>query len=203
MNTPISAPTSVSRSTPSHAERTQSQRLAFRDALPDIPQADYDAFAHALVANEDLVSCYFEPQVIASGGRCEQILPLEAALRAGRRAASMSVLLPHERQVAHLAAFLQPCGLFLCAQASTIEALGIRSLDSRRCTAARYILLVDAIAVLRRANPGLGSTLGAVLQVEGGDDVDPDQVARIATAARLATLRLNALWTDAMGRGGV
>ena len=186
-----------------HAERMQSQRLAFRDALPDIPQAGYDAFAHALVESGDLVSCYFEPQVIDVGGRREPLLPLEAAMRAGRRAASMSVVLPHERQVAYLAALLQPCGLFLCAQASTIEALGIRSLDNRRCNAARYILLVDAIAVLRRANPGLGSTLGAVLQVEGGDDVDPDQVARIATAVRLATLRLNAIWAESVARGGV
>lgn len=131
----------------------------------------------------------------------ESLFPVDLAQRAGVHAQSMSLILPEERHLVHVAAFLYPCSLF---HLSRVEALSRTQLPSPAFDAIdtmRALLLEESLHRLRGLHAGLGNTLGAVLGLPHDDDVSTDQVTRMAAAVYLANLKVTALWTELGQRG--
>ena len=112
----------------------------------------------------------------------------------------MSLIQPEERHLVSVAAFLYPCSLF---HLSRIEALSltkppIPTLDA--IDTMRALLLEESLHRLRCRHAGLGNTLAAVLGLPHDDDVNTDQVTRMAAAVYLANLKVTAIWTEMGGR---
>ena len=178
------------------------------------------AFIGHVFEDESTLDAYFFPKqvsrysrgtsAVGSGSACdgpggtgpagECLLPLEAARRAGLHAQSMSLIQPEERHLVNVAAFLYPCSLF---HLSRIEALSLtkppiptfEAIDTMRA-----LLLEESLHRLRCRHAGLGNTLAAVLGLPHDDDVNTDQVTRMAAAVCLANLKVTAIWTEMGGR---
>ena len=104
------------------------------------------------------------------------------------------MLLPHEKPLAWVGAFAYSCGLFLKTDPVHQKTSEIHAMDPRQVREARYLVLAEAFHVLRNRNNAVGETLGAAMGVRNPHDCDPDQIARIGTAVRLANLRIESLW---------
>ena len=167
------------------------------------------AFIGYVFEDESALDAYFFPKQVSrysrgtsaaddgSAGEC--LLPLEVGRRAGLHAQSMSLIQPQERHLVHVAAFLYPCSLF---HMSRIEALSLTvppiptfdAIDTMRA-----LLLEESLHRLRCRHAGLGNTLAAVLGLPHDDDVNSDQVTRMAAAVYLANLKVTAIWTELEG----
>lgn len=163
-----------------------------------------ERFATDVFADDLMVECYFRPlhrldPVGRARGWVDLIdVPFEQAVRAARRAERMAlVTATHERPLAALAALVAPCGLFHAVHPFVQAQSGAGVQDRARIQEMARELLAPALQRLRGQHRGLADTLGGVLG--GGDDgdCDPEQVARLATAVTLATLRLTERWSAA------
>lgn len=59
--------------------------------------------------------------------------------------------------------------------------------------------LEDGLRSLRFSEPALGATLTAAMEMGDFGDSDPEQVARLITARRLANLRIEDMWLSQPG----
>lgn len=169
---------------------------------PRMPVPEMEEFLGQMFAQPEVVTAYFRPTPMADRSlprnALRMVLPFEHALRAAKRAAAMPVLWPQERGLAWLAAFVYPCGLFHEADPS------LRHVSARHKAAPTdslsrlcYELLQDPLRQLRRRNLPLGDTLSAALGMDGADQCDAEQVARLVTVVRLATMDLERAWQGA------
>jgi len=167
-----------------------------------MPTPDMEEFLGQTFAQPEVVTAYFRPTPMVGRSvpphATRMVLPFDHALRAAKRAAAMPVLWPQERGLAWLAAFVYPCGLFHGADPSLRHASGTRKgTPAQALHRLRYELLQDPLRQLRRRNLPLGDTLAAALGLDGSDQCDAEQVARLATAVRLATVELDQAWRGA------
>lgn len=168
-------------------------------AAPTLPLRELEAFIGELFIAPEVVAAYFRPVTVHDGANprqpTRQVLPFELATVAARKAAAMPGLAPHERAVAWAAAYTYPAGLFAAAESSmrvAVEAGRIKSFGEEQML--RAVLLRDAVRRLRRRNPALGATFAALMDFGSEDDCDPEQVARLAAAVRVAVLGIKQAW---------
>ena len=171
-------------------------------ATPRMPVPEMDEFLGQMFAQPEVVTAYFRPTPMVGRSvpphATRMVLPFDHALRAAKRAAAMPVLWPQERGLAWLAAFVYPCGLFHGADPSLRHTPGPRKgAPADALHRLRYELLQDPLRQLRRCNLALGDTLAAALGLDGSDQCDAEQMARLVTAVRLATVELDQAWRGA------
>jgi hypothetical protein len=126
------------------------------------------------------------------------VIPMDFTLQAATHAAGMGLVKVHERALVHLAAIVYPCGLFLSSKLDGQQ--GAQSQQphphSDEVAVTRFMLLEPPLKTLKGLHVEMGNTLAAVLgQSYSREDVDLEQVSRLATAVQLANTRITALWT--------
>jgi hypothetical protein len=181
---------------------TQLRRLrayaARRSPLRAFSELDY--FLGSFFAEQEVIVAYFRPTRVPSAfgdRRLVQVLPIDYAAAAADRALRMEFLLPHERALAWAAALVYPCALFHAADPNMQVRRGMVA-DRVALRSWRNRLTSDAMRELRLRNRALAETFAAALDLTTADDCDPEQLARICSSVRLASLQLEALW----GGGG-
>jgi hypothetical protein len=168
--------------------------------VPNLAPRELEQFSAELFCSPELLTAYFRPAAVSElrGGRTHvrMVLPFEYATGAAKRAAGAVHLRPYERQLAWIAAYAYPCGIFVTADPSqrpARELARIGATDS--VTALRNVLLRDAMRALRSRNHELASTLAAVLDIGGQEDeCDAQQVARLVMAVRMSMTRIQQIW---------
>jgi hypothetical protein len=128
------------------------------------------------------------------------LLPLEAAQRAGKQAQRMAIIPSEERHLVRVAAFLYPCSLFHLSRIETLSGTVPPIPTFEAIDTMRALLLEQSLHRLRVRHARLGNTLAAALGLPHDDDVNIDQVTRMATAVYLANLEITSLWTEQAGR---
>lgn len=201
--------------TPPELPREMRRPLILQALQPSSAHPLIRAFVGNVFEDESALDAYFFPKQVsrytsylppssaAGVGRAGEgltpLVPLEFARRAGFHAQSLSLVQPQERDLVDVAAFLYPCSLF---HLSRIEALSgtnppIPTFDDVETM--RALLLEESLHRLRCKHAGLGNTLAAVLGLPHDDDVQTDQVTRLAGAVYLANLKVTAVWTELGG----
>jgi len=192
-------------------EKSDAMRLLLQALQPGATNPYLEKFIHDVFEDECVVNAYFFPKCkprVAQGvmpvswdpSLLNSVLPLEAAGRAGIQAKAMKLIQPEERHLAQIATFVYPSGLFYLSQMNTVLGIGSPVPAFSHIDEMREMLLEDALHKLRSRHPGLGNTLSAVLGLSHDDDIDEDQVARIAAAVYLANVKVNAIWTEQEGK---
>ena len=124
-----------------------------------------------------------------------RFVPMALTLSAANQAAGMSLVKPHERALVHLAAIVSPCGLFLVSNLTgENNQPAIPTWDEISFT--RFVLLERPLTKIKGVHVEMGNTLAAILgQSYSHEDVDMDQVTRLATAVQFSDARLAAYWS--------
>lgn len=190
---PISGPITRTRKPLSKAERIAKFREQMMRDLRLMPQTDLGQFFARVIADDAVVQAYFSQKILRHGGREHTILPYNLSLKAARVAQGMAILLPGERRVAGLAAFLVPCGLYLCAQQSSQPGQGADKHLASPQEVTGFVL-EDGFRMLRGIDPGLSDTLARALNLIDDGDFNVDVTSRIATAAYLVNTNIRLLW---------
>jgi len=122
------------------------------------------------------------------------VIPMELILRSAHQAAHSGLVKAHERPLVHLAAIVSPCGLLMATDDTDDPAVaGPASWD--KISFLRMFMLSKPLIKIKVFDVGMGNTLAAVLgQSYEQDDVDFDQVTRLATAVRLSDTKLASYW---------
>lgn len=161
---------------------------------------ELDDFAAELFRSPELVAAYFRPAPVrelhGSRARFRLVLPFDSAIRAAKTAARAACLLTQEHDLAWVAAFAYPCGIFVAADPSLRPATEVRRIsDADTTVALRHMLLRDPLRSLRSRNHVLASTLAAALDVGGQEEeCDLQQVARLVTAVRMSMTTIQRVW---------
>ena len=160
-----------------------------------------------LFDNRSLYRAYYSPRpmtglALAADTACgdshckalPMVIPMELILRSANQAAHSGLVKPHERPLVHLAAIVSPCGLLMATDDTDDPAVvGPASWD--KISFLRMYMLSKPIIKIKAFDVGMGNTLAAVLgQSYEQDDVDFDQVTRLATAVRLSDTKLASYW---------
>lgn len=160
-----------------------------------------------LFDNRGLYRAYYSPRPMTglalaaetAGGDslCKElpmVIPMELILRSANQAAHSGLVKPHERPLVHLAAIVSPCGLLMSTDDTDDPAVaGPASWD--KISFLRMFMLSKPLIKIKAFDVGMGNTLAAVLgQSYEQDDVDFDQVTRLATAVRLSDTKLASYW---------
>ena len=206
---PTSRKPLMNKPIPSLSHRThhdQPQGLPPLSQMPDPARPFYgepmtDTFVKNFLGNKPVVDAYFHPKAIAGDPthradlpNLQMVIPMAAAMRAATQAAAMGLIKPHERALVHLATIVYPCGLFFCAHLDAPHALAMEP-QFHEVALMRSMLLELPLKKLKGQHIGMGNTLAAVLgQAYSAEDVDLEQVSRLATAVHLANARITALW---------
>ena len=122
------------------------------------------------------------------------VKPMALTLAAAYQAVHSGLVKPHERALVHLASIVSPCGLLMAThdlehpeKSATPSWDEIESL--RMSMLSRPLLKIKAVDV------AMGNTLAAVLgQSYEQEDVDVDQVSRLAAAVRLSDTKVASFW---------
>ncbi|MEO8388006.1 hypothetical protein [Polaromonas sp.] len=196
---------SLPSTAPAQVPKEMRRPLILQALQPSCAHPLIQAFIGYVFEDESALDAYFFPKQVSrhmpatsampNGPAVETLVPLEVARYAGLHAQSMSLVQPQERQLVNVATFLYPCSLF---HLSRIDALSgpnppVPTFDAVETM--RALLLEESLHRLRCKHAGLGKTLAAVLGLPHDDDVQTDQVARLAAAVYLANLKVTALWT--------
>ena len=130
----------------------------------------------------------------AFGKELLAVKPMKLILRSAYQAAQSGLVKPHERPLVHLAAIVSPCGLLLATDdADDPQSPAISSWD--KISFLRMYMLSKPLIKIKAFDVGMGNTLAAVLgQSYEREDVDIDQVTRLATAVRLSDTKLASYW---------
>lgn len=106
------------------------------------------------------------------------------SLQAAEQVRRYPALHAWERDVAVAAALVAPCGLasYLQDHPDRDPALSLNSEERKEIVARRLVILDAPLRRLRSRDAECGSTLGAVLDVSEDEELDRQQVARIASA---------------------
>ncbi len=180
-----------------------SQMLDPTRPLYDEPMPE--AFVKKFLGNQAVVEAYFHPKVITGLTSISDparppalpslttVIPMAEAMRAANRAAALALIKPHERALVHLATMVYPCGLFFCELDDQHTSPMGRTFHE--VALMRSMLLEQPMKVLKGLDIGMGNTMAAVLgHAYSAEDVDQEQVSRLATAVHLANTRITALW---------
>lgn len=160
-----------------------------------------------LFDNPSLYRAYYAPRPIpglalaaeqvggeSHGKELPVIEPMTLILRSAYYAAHSALVKPHEKALVHLAAIVSPCGL-LMATDDTDDTQGSEAATWDKISFLRMYMLSRPLIKIKAFNVGMGNTLAAVLgQSFEQDDVDFDQVTRLATAVRLSDTKLASYW---------
>jgi hypothetical protein len=168
-------------------------------------------FIGNLFQDECVVSAYFTPKPMPtdhglglqgslSASDEDHLLPWAVAARAGLQAKAMQQIQPQERPLTQLAGFVYSCGLFYLSDMASTLGMGPRVPAIPHINSMRGMLLEEAIHKLKCSHDALGNAMAAVIGLPHGEDVNMDQVTRIAAAVYLANLRVNAIWTELNSR---
>lgn len=165
-----------------------------------------DEFVKNFLGNKAVVEAYYHPKAIAGVINASDparpsalpvVIPMAEAMQAASQAAAMELIKPHERALVRLATIVYPCGLFFCAHLDDPHALAVGP-QFHEVALMRSMLLEQPLKVLKGQHRGMGNTLAAVLGLaHSAEDVDLEQVSRLATAVHLANARITALWAPA------
>ena len=160
-----------------------------------------------LFDNRSLYRAYYSPRPMpglalaaeTAGGESlykalPMVIPMELTLRSANQTAHSGLVKPHERPLVHLAAIVSPCGLLMSTDDTDDPAVaGPASWD--KISFLRMYMLSKPLIKIKAFDVGMGNTLAAVLgQSYEQDDVDFDQVTRLATAVRLSDTKLASYW---------
>ncbi len=162
-----------------------------------------EEFVKNFLGNKAVVDAYYHPKVIAgvasAGDPAHRsglptLIPMAMAMRAASQAAAMELIKPHERALVHLATMVYPCGLFFCAYLDDPHASAVGP-QFHEVALMRSMLLELPLKKLKGRHTAMGNTLAAVLGLaHSAEDVDLEQVSRLATAVYLANARITTLW---------
>ena len=172
-----------------------------------------ERFALQLFTDDNLVWAYFFPRAVTSGSSGSPTLhyqpiapvaqldmktvwtPLEVATAAADQARSLALVLPHEREFIHLVTLVYPCALFHCVRSTAMGGYDRIAPSPDWLVHLRGLFVADALHTLRSQEPAMADTLTAVLGIPGQGNTDPNLVARLASAVRLAHLQTQAIWS--------
>lgn len=197
--TPITPPLQSLLSTPLEGDdftpaQIEELKRHIQRTLPILPGEDLNLFLRAVFEDPSVVSAYMSAMEVQDGQSSQSYLPFDLAWQAGKQAHGSALLLPHEKPLAWVGAFTFSCGLFQCTDIFQRKINDTHAKEPKQVRDARYLVLADAFHLLRNRNNAVGETLGAAMDVLNAHDCDPDQIARIGTAVRLANLRIESLW---------
>lgn len=172
--------------------------------LPFYGDQRIEGLYRMVFGNPYVFRAYYEPRVIpglvptvqgCSTKVPPMFKPMDLTLRAAQQAAHVHLVKPHERALVHLAAIVSQCGLLLQTnmrdeegqpQATTWDAISFT----------RFYLLSRPLIKIKAQHIEMGNTLAAVLsQSHNSEDVDRDQVMRLATAVKLCDTKLASYWS--------
>lgn len=196
---PMTPPLQSILSTPLEGDdftRSQITELSryIQRTLPMLPGEDLNLFLNTLFEDRTMVSVFMRGREVHEDHGSRFHLPFDLAWQAGVRAHGSALLLSHEKPLAWVGAFAYSGGLFLCADPVYRESSRADPMDPSRIRNMRYLVLAEAFHVLRSRNNAVGETLAAAMGLMNTQDCDPDQIARIGAAVRLANLRIESLW---------
>ena len=129
------------------------------------------------------------------------VQPMELTVKSARQAAHSGLVKPHERALVYLAAIVSPCGLLMTTHdLENPEKSATPNWDEIHFV--RMLMLSRPLIKIKAVNAPMGNTLAAVLgQSYECEDVDMDQVTRLATAVGLSDTKLASLWTGYITKG--
>lgn len=162
--------------------------------MPFMYESLLGRFLLEAMKNDDFVKAYATPRFYRHEGEQQCILPYEMSMKAAAKAKHATILRDEYREIAFLAAFLWPCGLYQCVQ--TQESLASASsagISLSREDATRY-MLEDAFRMLRRQNPGMSDTLARSLDLILDGDFDHEATAGVMVAIRMTNIRVREIW---------
>ena len=134
-----------------------------------------------------------QTEILMNGGNSTG---LQCSEQASGRASTSTLILPAEREVAAVCAFVSGLGLYMLHQSGLWrQAQPEPSLALHWAQEYRESILEIPLRVLRREQPELAGLMAEVLEMSvRGNSCNPEQVARILAAVRLATLPNQAAW---------
>lgn len=175
----------------------------------------FDRFVQALAADETTAALLTTPLRRLDG---QMVMPIDDIQRHAGMALRMQCLLGHERQLAHVAALVQPLGQFLlihhaqwksgqCVSRNLAMYEVLLALDwevaqmhsvprSPALSGLSTNLVATALHGMRRESPRTAGVLLSVWSGQVEEGVDPAQITRISTAVTLSQVRLMSLWRD-------
>ena len=186
-------------------EHLHRQCVQFNDAA-------INRFMQQVFASDELVQAYLHPRLVKQGllmgaglgphsGRLGEmpaeptvLVPYEEARTAALQAQSMGILEGSEKRLAFLAAFLFPSGLFHSTHPAFALPRREFKPDSAYLRHLSHLLLEPGLRELGRSQPSMAETLEAVWGFGLGRRFAREGMARVATAANLAHLRVSGLW---------
>lgn len=175
-------------------------RMHVARSVPVLPDPGLELVLGALMDRPEILSAYFRPtRVFLAAQRqplVQVVLPIDCALDAARKAGMMPGLLPQERSLAWLAAFVYPVAHFYMADTARGAAALTEMPAAEQLRELRLLLVEDALRLLRIRHRALADTLAAGLDFGVSDICEPQQVARLVSAVRLAVLRIDQLWKE-------
>ena len=208
----VAAPSSPSRPSSRTIESPAVRKLLdkLQGLSPSYPDPVTEAFIESVFSDQSVMAAYLLPKPVEGieyadmtaevGSELNekpQWIPMAVMTRAAGQSLSMGLIRPFERCLTHLATMLYPCGLFYChyvAQAFPERGQG-KPFHFDEVAVMRGLLLESPLRKLKARNPALANTLAAVLGLPYEvQDVNEEQVARIASAVCLANLKVTAIW---------
>lgn len=123
------------------------------------------------------------------------VKPMTLTLAAANEAARSGLVKQYEQALVHLAAIVSPCGLLMATHdLDHQEKSATPSWDE--IESVRTSMLSRPLLKVKSADVAMGNTLAALLgQTYEEDDVDIDQVTRLAAAVRLSDIKVASFWT--------
>lgn len=175
-----------------NGDEVKLRRDAILSAVPRLNNGELDKMIGLLFSDDALCTAYL--QVIVSRYRdTPPTLALNRSIQAMKvAAAAMELLLPRERPVAALAAFLKDSGWYLCLQAGKTDGMKPSDWDQEDYRDMRQDVLAPLLKNLRQRSPAMANLLAAALGHEEmvddqGGGLDEQQVARVRVAIERAS----------------
>jgi len=183
---------------PPTQQELQYQSLQLLKILRGFKVGGLERFFNLALADTGVVQAYFEPRLINMGSDRSAgqlaVVPVNESLRAASQASRFDILPPHERGLAKVAAFLHAAGLYFITSSMRSDHRMQSEVSAHCAREHNRVWLEDALRALRADIPALGATLTAGMEMGDFGGCDPEQVARIITARRLANLGIEELW---------
>jgi hypothetical protein len=180
------------------------RRLSCHDMLIRFSRGLLDNFVETLLSDDRVVYAFSACRVFegASSDRTGTRTFRRAndtSVLAARRAANSKLLAPGERSVAGVAAYLYGLGFYqLSFQLDRCKPPALQ-IGLQHAQAHRHALLDAPLRKLRSEHPDLGALLTASLGLGSACDCEPEQLARVFSAVRLANLPYEQSWLGDWG----
>lgn len=164
-----------------------------------------EGMSRMLFDNKNVYKAYYEPRCIAglapaATGASKQItprfVPMDLILKSATQASGSYLVKPHERVLVHFAAIVSPVGLLLATDDLGKDGY-VDKANWNEILFMRMYLLSHPLIKIKSAHMHMGNTLAAVLgQSYNEEDVDLDQVSRLAAAVQLSDSRVSSYWAN-------